>query len=204
MSPLDGPTRTLIRLAAAIATGNGDLVSDRVQDAFDDEVPRVWLDELVLQSVLMCGYPRALAAAGQVREAAGEPPVSLEDGGDFGLLPSWAARGEATCRTIYGANYDKLRANVQRLHPALDAWMVVEGYGRTLSRPGLDLVRRELAVIAQVTVLGAERQLHSHLRGALNAGASPEVVSAALRLAAADATPEAGARAHRLWQRIAP
>ncbi len=204
MTALDAPTRALVRLASAIALGDPGLVAERVQDAIDDEVPRVWLDELVLQSVLMVGYPRALAAAGLVREALGEPAESLEDGRDLGLVPAWADRGETTCRTIYGANYDKLRANVRRLHPALDAWMVVEGYGRTLSRPGLDLVRRELAVIAQVTVLGAERQLHSHFRGALNAGASALSITATLELAAVDATPEAAARARRLWERIAP
>lgn len=204
MAALDRPTRALIRLAAAIATGDRDLVSERVVDALDAEVVPLWLDELVLQSVLMVGYPRALAAAGVVREAVGGPAESAEDGGDFGQLPEWAARGETTCRAIYGANYDKLRANVRRLHPALDAWMVVEGYGRTLARPGLDLVRRELAVIAQVTVLGAERQLHSHLRGALHVGAPPEAVTEALELASSDAEPEAAARARELWQRLAP
>jgi 4-carboxymuconolactone decarboxylase len=58
------------------------------------------------------------------------------------------------------------------LHPALDGWMITEGYGRTLARPGLDLTRRELCTVAQTAVLETHRQLHSHLRGALNAGAT--------------------------------
>jgi 4-carboxymuconolactone decarboxylase len=61
---------------------------------------------------------------------------------------------------------------VRALHPAIDAWMVTEGYGRTMGRPGLDLMRRELCTVAQTAVLEAPKQLHSHLRGALNAGAS--------------------------------
>jgi 4-carboxymuconolactone decarboxylase len=50
--------------------------------------------------------------------------------------------------------------------------MITEGYGRTLARAGMDLKLRELCTVAQTAVLEAPRQLHSHLRGALNAGAS--------------------------------
>ncbi len=50
--------------------------------------------------------------------------------------------------------------------------MITEGYGRTLGRAGLDLMRRELCTVAQTAVLETPRQLHSHLRGALNAGAT--------------------------------
>ena len=75
---------------------------------------------------------------------------------------------------------EKLRDNVRALHPAVDAWMITEGYGRTLSRPGLDLMRRELCTVAQTAVLETERQLHSHLRGALNAGADPVQIEGVL------------------------
>jgi 4-carboxymuconolactone decarboxylase len=50
--------------------------------------------------------------------------------------------------------------------------MIAEGYGRTMSRPGLDLLRRELCVVAQTAVMETPRQLLSHLRGALHAGAT--------------------------------
>jgi 4-carboxymuconolactone decarboxylase len=76
------------------------------------------------------------------------------------------------CALIYGDNYAKLRESVRVLHPAMDAWMITEGYGRTLARPGLDLTRRELCNVVQTAVLETPRQLHSHLRGALNAGAT--------------------------------
>jgi 4-carboxymuconolactone decarboxylase len=50
--------------------------------------------------------------------------------------------------------------------------MIVDGYGKVLSRPGVDLRTRELCVVAACAVSGQQRQLHSHLHGALNAGAS--------------------------------
>ena len=76
--------------------------------------------------------------------------------------------------------YDKLRLNVSDLHPALDAWMVVEGYGKVLGRPGLDLPRRELCIVAACAAMGQDRQLHSHLHGALNVGVDVAVVRAAI------------------------
>jgi 4-carboxymuconolactone decarboxylase len=100
------------------------------------------------------------------------PAPDADEDQDYSRAPEWTRRGEATCAIIYGENYGKLRESVRGLHPAIDSWMITEGYGRTLARPGLDLRRRELCTVAQTAVLEAPRQLHSHLRGALNAGAS--------------------------------
>jgi 4-carboxymuconolactone decarboxylase len=72
--------------------------------------------------------------------------------------------------------YEKLRLNVRDLHPALDAWMVIDGYGKVLSRPGLALERRELCVVAACAAMGQDRQLHSHLHGALNVGVGPDAI----------------------------
>ncbi len=179
LSALDEPTRALIALAAAIAAGHEAAVEEHCRTCLAEGAPETWVDELLLQSTLMVGWPRTLVAAAIWRRIAG-PARSVEDGTDYGRAAEWRARGDAVCRVIYGSNYERLRANIQALHPALDAWMISEGYGRTLGRPGLDLARRELAVVAQVAVQGAERQLHSHLKGALNAGATPEVLAEAL------------------------
>jgi 4-carboxymuconolactone decarboxylase len=53
----------------------------------------------------------------------------------------------------------------------------VEGYGKVLSRPGLDLARRELCIVSACAASGQERQLHSHLHGALNVGVAVDVVT---------------------------
>ncbi len=180
LDTLDEPTRALVALAAAIAQGEEPEVRKRVTGAVAAGVPPRWGDELLLQSVLMVGWPRSLVAAALWRKAIGQPASGDDADLHYADHPDWTARGEETCRTVYGDNYAKLRKNVRELHPALDAWMVTEGYGRTMSRPGLDLLRRELCVIAQTAVLNTPRQLHSHLRGALNAGASFAQVDAAL------------------------
>jgi 4-carboxymuconolactone decarboxylase len=98
--------------------------------------------------------------------------------------------------------YDKLRLNVRDLHPALDAWMVVDGYGKVLSRPGLDLERRELCVVAACAAMGQDRQLHSHLHGALNVGASPEAINATIEAIAELIGAEQGRSARLLLARV--
>lgn len=179
-SALDHQTQRLVTLAAAIAQGEEPEIRDNVDEALAAGMPQAWGDELLLQSMLMVGWPRALVAAALWRKAVGAPAVGGDDDLHYADHPDWTVRGEETCRVVYGDNYAKLRQNVRALHPALDAWMLTEGYGRTLSRGGLDLARRELCVIAQTAVLDTPRQLHSHLRGALNAGATVEEVESTL------------------------
>ncbi|MEE8267338.1 MAG: carboxymuconolactone decarboxylase family protein, partial [Gemmatimonadales bacterium] len=162
-SALDDATLCLVDFAAAIATGHDDHLRVSAERALARHVPAVWIDELVLQSVLMVGWPRALMAMGVWRSVAGDDAPDHDADADYVAAAAWHSRGEETCRVVYGENYQKLRDNVRRLHPALDAWMITEGYGRTLSRPGLDLVRRELCTVVQTAVLNTPHQLHSHL-----------------------------------------
>lgn len=201
-SALDPVNRAILRFAAAIAEGDPHQLDARAKEAIAIDVPPLAIDELVLQSVLTVGWPRALVAAGAWRAAIGAPAQNGDDDLDYAAHAEWTRRGEQTCATIYGDHYDRLRANVHALHPALGAWMVTEGYGRTLSRPGLDLKLRELCTVAQTVVLQTPRQLHSHLLGALRAGATFDEIEATL-----DVTDSMVRQTNRdqvalLWQRV--
>jgi 4-carboxymuconolactone decarboxylase len=169
---LDLQTRDLVRFAAAIAQGYEPELRERAGSLRLSQVPVPWIEELILQSVLMVGYPRALVAFTIWRKAGGSPAAESDPDQDYSRASEWTRRGQEQCAVVYGENYEKLRQSVRALHPALDSWMITEGYGRTLARPGLDLRRRELCIVAQTAVLETPRQLHSHLRGALNAGAT--------------------------------
>ena len=80
--------------------------------------------------------------------------------------------------------------------------MIVEGYGKVLSREALDLRLRELCVVATCAALRQDRQLHSHLHGALHVGASVDEVTATLR-AVADLVPTSDMRGMELlWARV--
>ena len=78
----------------------------------------------------------------------------------------------------------------------------MEGYGKVLSRPGLDLPRRELCIVAACAAAGQDRQLHSHLHGALNAGVAPEAVSDAIEALAGVIPDQRLETARLLWARV--
>ncbi|HET7586081.1 MAG TPA: carboxymuconolactone decarboxylase family protein [Gemmatimonadaceae bacterium] len=197
---LDAATAALVVLAAEIAAGDEGDVRRAVQRALQAAAPHLWIEELVLQSYLFAGFPRTLNAGRVWRKMSGRPapPAVPPAAGD---RERWRTLGERTCAIVYGASYERLRVNIRALHPELDDWMIVEGYGKVLSRPGLDLVRRELCIVAVCAVTGQERQLHSHLRGARNAGASADQVRDVLSLVAPRVGAERAERNVRLLER---
>ena len=178
-STLDAETVALIRLSGVIAAGTEPQVRDALVRAATECRPE-WVEEVVLQSYLFAGFPRALNAAREWRRISGRRAPATDEGEDFGKAARWRAEGEETCATVYGPFYERLRHNIRELHPALDAWMIVEGYGKVLSRPALDLKRRELCIVSACATARQDRQLHSHLHGAIHAGASPAEVASAL------------------------
>jgi len=179
---LDPQTRDLVRFAAAIAQGYEPELRERAGALLSSQVPVAWVEELLLQSVLMVGYPRALIAFTVWRKFGAVEAPATDPDQDYSRAAEWTRRGEELCEVVYGENYRKLRESVRALHPAIDSWMITEGYGRTLARPGIDLKLRELCTVAQTAVLEAPRQLHSHLHGALNAGASFGQIEGALSI----------------------
>lgn len=201
LSMLDDATRTLVRLAAVVTTGDDAAVRAALAVAAN-EVPPLWVEELLLQTYLFAGFPRALNATREWRRVSGRPARAVDSGAGGGEATEWRRQGEVTCARVYGRAYDRLRANIRGLHPALDDWMVVEGYGKVLSRPGLDLPRRELCIVAACAAAAQERQLLSHLHGALNVGVPAEVVDGAIE-ALATVLDEERLRATRmLWARV--
>jgi 4-carboxymuconolactone decarboxylase len=145
-----------------------------------DQVDGDAVEEIILQSYLFAGFPRALNAARAWRTVSERPAPAEDAEASVEDLSLWKERGEETCAIVYGDSYEKLRRNIRGLHPALDEWMIVDGYGKVLARPGVDLRTRELCVVAACAVSGQQRQLHSHLHGALNAGASSGELAAVL------------------------
>ena len=178
-SALDAAMVSLVRLSGVIAAGTEPQIRDALTRAATECRPE-WIEEVVLQSYLFAGFPRALNAAREWRRVSGRRAPATDEGEEFGNAPRWQTDGEKTCATVYGPFYERLRHNIRELHPALDAWMIVEGYGKVLSRPALDLKRRELCVVSACATARQDRQLHSHLYGAIYAGASPAEVAAAL------------------------
>jgi len=192
-----GPGReALVGVSAALAGGDGARIDAALRRAaLEAEAGEV--EEVLLQSHLFLGYPASLNGFARWRELSGrEAGEASED------RHTWTERGEAVCRVVYGGQYEGLRANVRRLHPDMERWMVEDGYGRVLGRPGLDLATRELCIVALLAVRDVPRQLYSHLRGALNAGAAESEVSRALEVAAGECGTAARDGAQATWNEV--
>lgn len=198
---MPGEVACLVRLSAAMADGDEDGVDAELRYAASSLDPRS-VDEAVLQSCLFLGFPAALEAAAAWRELRGEPPVEEDPLAAPERAADLRTRGEQLCRAVYGSAYDQLRTNIADASPALDRLMVEVGYGAVLGRPGLDPVRRELCLVAVLAVQDRERQLHSHLRGALRTGAAERWVSEALELGLERAPAASRERLRRMWREI--
>ena len=80
--------------------------------------------------------------------------------------------------------------------------MITDGYGKVLSRPGLDLARRELCIIAACAATGQDRQLHSHLHGALNVGVGALILNDAVESIASVLDRPRAHSLRLLWARV--
>ncbi len=198
LSVFDDATRALVRLSAVVTVGDEVDVRDALAAAVTD-IPALWTEELLLQTYLFAGFPRSLNAMREWRRIhpAVESPFTPGE-----TQAGARADGEETCAVVYGSMYRRLRDNVRALHPLLDERMVVDGYGMILSRPQLDLGRRELCIVAACAASGQDRQLHSHLHGARNAGVALDVIDAAVDDVATLLSPERAKTVRLLWARV--
>jgi 4-carboxymuconolactone decarboxylase len=204
----DPETAALVRLAAVLAGGTEAQLEAMLhaaagarQGAAVGSVVRAeWVEELLLQTYLFAGFPRALNGMRAWRLVSGRPAPTQDDGAR--ARTAWTDEGVRTCEAVYGAHYPRLRAHVQALHPALDAWMLEEGYGKVLSRAALDLARRELCIVAACAATRQPRQLRAHLRGALQVGVPARVVVAALEALEAVVPEALLAEARVVWGQV--
>ncbi len=193
---MDDRTAALVRLSASL-TG-----AEAAQVVAMDEAVRLdpsAAEEVLLQSYLFMGYPVALNALALWRRRTGRPASPPVEPADPEL---WRERGVRVCSVVYDGQYEILRALMEQIHPELDRWAVIEGYGKVLGRPGLDLRTRELCIAALLAGTTATRQLHSHLRGCLNVGASTENVERMLELVDDLIAPDRARDATRIWERV--
>ena len=165
----DAPPRLIGLISTAIAIGDDALLGDVFMVARSLAFERLRAYEIVLQSYLFLGFPRMLGAAEVLHHTwpdSDPEPVALEV--SAGEADGWIKRGRSLCQQVYGELYEPLKRKVESFAPEIFRWMVLEGYGKVLSRPELPMTDRELSIIAFLIAENRPRQLHSHMRGALN------------------------------------
>ena len=190
-----------VTLAAALAHGpdTADVVADHLQTrGFSDEAAR----EVALQGALYLGVPRSLGLLAHVtnRDRSASPSSArLTSPRD---LTRRRKNGEALFTKIYGEHTDRVLADLDRYHPELRDWILVNAYGHILARPELPPRVRELMAVAFLVVSGDFRPLSSHMRGAIHCGATPAEVDVVLELTTLFADETALSRARTIRRRV--
>jgi 4-carboxymuconolactone decarboxylase len=82
--------------------------------------------------------------------------------------------------TIFGEQHDRILQRLTTLDPDLAGYVRDFAYDTIYDHPGLDLKTKELIACALMVSLGSPPELRTHLRGALNAGATEAEVRGAL------------------------
>ncbi len=136
------------------------------------EIPMI--REAVLTTYLFDGYPTALEGFRLLSKIFGIDAEysSLEYSPEN--IKLWKRRGDTLCRQIYGPQFESLMSNVNSFAPELQEAMIVEGYGKVLSRTILPIAVRELVIVSILVFKRKPRQLLSHALGALRVGADPK------------------------------
>jgi len=189
--------RSLVRISAALASRDKTALTSAFEGARVTADERQ-VEEVLLQSYLFLGFPASLNGMSAWRRFSGAAPSAPQELD----CDAWADRGHDVCGRVYAGQYDKLRETIRALHSDLEQWMVVEGYGKVLGRPGLSLRTRELCIVASLAVIGAPKQLYSHLRGALNVGAEASDVGEALAQAHRYLDEEGRLMSLKVWEKV--
>ena len=167
-------TKSLLPLiAASSALRRMKILKELITVASSRKIPFIKIYETLLQNYLFVGYPSALLSLKLLKEL--YPNKKLPKAADMNLY-HFRKRGEANCKKVYGRKYEKLISNVKNFSPDMAEWLVLEGYGKVLSRKGLYMMERELCIVAVLTVLKFDDQLYSHINGAYGAKATIEEI----------------------------
>ncbi len=150
-------------LVASTTTLNDGAMLGEWIPRFDGILDQEAIEEAVLQTLLFAGYPKTIEALKIIRKHFPQASAGKQ-------VDNHKVSGHTTSKIIYGEHHARLIQIMDELHPDLTRWMIEDGYGRVLSRPGLSLQEREITVIAALMSSGMVNQYGAHIRGALFTG----------------------------------
>lgn len=169
--------RLLIKIQACLWPGDHAVLEACLQACRDHGVGRDQVEELLLQAVLFCGFPRVVNAFRVLQDS--WPTKAAPSGGG---LPESERRqaGIDLFKAIYGDNADDVQAMLRSYHGELHDFVLDTAYGRILSRPGLEPRLRELVATGVLALTGQVPQMLAHGRGARKFGATDEQLREAI------------------------
>lgn len=180
--------RQLITVAALAALGNArPQLKFHIAGALNVGCSSMEIIELMMHLVVYAGFPAGLNGVFAAKE------VFQERGVMFGPAPQTSpAQDErfpmgwdALCH-IDGHAGEQVIAALADVAPDLGRFIIEFGFGDIYTRPGMNLLQRELVTVGALTALGtATAQLKVHAHGLLNVGGTREqLIEAVIQVAA--------------------
>lgn len=198
-SALSPELNLFCRLSACVAIHDAEPMRESIATALDAGYDVLRIKEVILQNYLFSGFPSAIEGLIVLGATLKHRGIADNNWVEMRTEEQIKSDGMTLCAMIYDKNFDKLMHNMQSLSTDIRDWMIFEGYGKVLSRPILTAKERELCVISALAAMGRERQLISHLRGAVHVGASDGEISEALQSISQTAARGKFSEAMRLW-----
>ena len=179
---LDIKTREMITCVCLATMQQLPQLKGHTGAALNVGVTPIELREAVYQCAPIIGFPKVLNAMTAVNEAFTERGIKVpletqatvteenryEKGHEI-QHPLYGDRMKEAMKDVPGGMGEKVARFLTEVH-----------FGDFQTRSGLDTQTRELLTYCVLTVIGAEPQLHAHLRANLKAGNSKERVTAAV------------------------
>lgn len=159
-------------ISASAAVKNLEKFDYFVRFALQKRISKIKIYEALLQNYLFCGFPNALFFLKRFNHLTGYKPRKISSVNTNSLKE----KGIKTSQKIYGDKLEKLIFNVKKFSPELSEWLIIEGYGKVLSRVALSIKEREACIISVLSVQKFEEQLTSHLYGGLKNGLTVKLI----------------------------
>jgi alkylhydroperoxidase/carboxymuconolactone decarboxylase family protein YurZ len=175
-------TNALVSFAANLSLQNRKSAFALMRRALAQKrLPPEFFSEALLHLSLFLGYPPILEGLEVLSHCA----KRRNNGSSLkSTRRDRATQGRRLFLAVYGNQATRVLQHLNRLHPGLGSHIVAEPYVRFMSRRGIDLCEREILNVVVLYLHGYDRQLYSHLRGALRTGVPRSVLVDVLESAA--------------------
>lgn len=164
VSGLERSSALIVAAVASQAAAKLDILRQVVQTYFECSRDGARLYEALLGTYLFSGFPAAIeglrTADAVARAYNARLCTSLHEPYNVEVF---RLRGRKHFEFVYGEIAERVLAQIEAFSHELPEWIIIEGYGKVLSRPSIDIAERERCAMSALVVGGWERQLKAHL-----------------------------------------
>ena len=179
---LDMKTREMLTVTSLAVQQTLPQLKAHINAALNVGVTPLEVRESLYQCAPFIGFPKTLNAIGVMNEVFKERGIKtpLEMAGTTDEKSRYE-KGAAIQKPLYGDEISKaLEGLPESMGDDVSRFLTEFCFGDIYTRKGLDVKTRELLIISILVTTGDTETLKSHVKGALKAGNSKEIITAAI------------------------